>query len=109
MSSPSVDICLAPEFISAVTQYYNIAIGFAIILAVVIFMIAGYQLVFSAGRPAIVASGKKRLVNGIIGLSMAVLSAVFLNLVNPQILGNRDACGGPTTNQYEIGELTHEA
>jgi hypothetical protein len=109
-TKPSADICLHPDFISAVTRYYNIAIGFAIILAIIIFMVAGYQLVFSAGRPNIVASGKKKLVNGIVGLSLAVLSAVFLNLINPRILSQEGVCTtAPTANTVESGSLDHEA
>ncbi len=83
----ATDLDVSDEFKSAVSTYYNIAIGFIIILAVLMIIIGGYTLVFSSGRPGLVEKGKKQIINAIIGLVIAILSAVFLNFLNPAILG----------------------
>lgn len=81
----SPDLCFHPKFIEAVSQYYNIAIGLAIILAVIMVIVGGYQLVLSTGNPTIVEKGKKRIQNALLGLGLAIVSGVFLNFLNPAI------------------------
>jgi len=85
MPPSTANLCLHPDFITAVSTYYNIAIGLAIILAVIMVIVGGYQMVLSTGNPTIIEKGKKRIQNALFGLGLAILSFVFLNFLNPQI------------------------
>ena len=82
---PTTNLCLHPSFIEAVGQYYNVAIGLAIILAVIMVIVGGYQLVLSSGNPTLIEKGKKRIQNALLGLGLAIVSFVFLNFLNPTI------------------------
>lgn len=84
-ASTNTDFCLHPTFIAAVSQYYNVAIGLAIILSVVMVIVGGYQMVLSTGNPTFIEKGKKRIQNALLGLGLAVASGVFLNFLNPRI------------------------
>lgn len=77
------NLCIGPKFIDAVSTYYNIAIGLAIISAILMTMVGGYFLVVSAGNAGLVERGKKTIFNALFGLGLAILSAVFLNFLNP--------------------------
>lgn len=83
-------LCIGRPFIDAVTQYYNIAIGLAIISAILMTMLGGYYLVVSAGSAGLVEKGKKTIFNALFGLTLAILSAVFLNFLNPQIFSAQE-------------------
>ena len=78
MPPSTANLCLHPDFITAVSTYYNIAIGLAIILAVIMVIVGGYQMVLSTGNPTIIEKGKKRIQNALFGLGLAILSFVFL-------------------------------
>lgn len=95
------NLCLNPDFIKAIGQYYNIAIGLAIILAVIMVIVGGYQMVLSTGNPTIIEKGKKRIQNALIGLGLAILSFVFLNFLNPQIFKSQPCAGQPTSVHVE--------
>jgi hypothetical protein len=82
------------DFIKAVSKYYNIAIGIAIIGAILMIIIGGYLLVVSAGNTQLIDRGKKTIFNAIFGLILALLSAAILNFLNPRILCSQ---GTPTT------------
>jgi TRAP-type C4-dicarboxylate transport system permease small subunit len=84
-ATSNTDLCFNKAFIDALSQYYNIAIGLAIILAVIMVIVGGYQLVLSAGNPTVIEKGKKRIQNALFGLGLAVASFVFLNFLNPAI------------------------
>jgi TRAP-type C4-dicarboxylate transport system permease small subunit len=96
MNDPTANLCLDPAFIRAITTYYNIAIGLAIILAVIMVIVGGYQMVLSTGNPTISEKGKKRIQNALFGLGLAILSGVFLNFLNPQIFMAQPCKGGTT-------------
>lgn len=97
-ASTNPDLCLHPRFIDAVSQYYNIAIGLAIILAVIMVIVGGYQLVLSTGNPTFIEKGKKRIQNALIGLGLAVVSGVFLNFLNPRIFTPTQPGGCPSSS-----------
>lgn len=82
---PSAEFSVSNEFKGAISQIYNVAIGIIIIMAVLMIIVGGYTLVFSAGRPELATKGKKQISGAIIGLVIAILSAVFLNFINPAI------------------------
>jgi len=89
-------ICLHPNFIEAVTRYYNVAIGLTIILSVIMVIVGGYQLVLSVGNPTLIEKGKKRIINALFGLGLAVVSGVILNFLNPAILKGQQQSGCPS-------------
>jgi hypothetical protein len=73
-------------FYELVSRYYNIGIGIAVIAAILMIIFAGYRMVTSAGKPAALESGKRMIFNALFGLTLALLSAVLLNFLNPRIL-----------------------
>jgi hypothetical protein len=73
-------------FYELVSRYYNIGIGLAIISSILVIIFGGYRMVTSAGKPSGIESGKKMIFNALFGLTLALLSAVLLNFLNPRIL-----------------------
>lgn len=92
------DLCFHQQFTEGVSRYYNIAIGLAIILAVIMVIVGGYQLVLSTGNPTIIEKGKKRIQNALLGLGLAIVSGVFLNFLNPAIFKSTGCTVGASTS-----------
>jgi hypothetical protein len=67
---------------------YNLALGFAAVLAVIFIMIGGFRYIAAAGG-AEVEQGKSMIKNAVIGLVLAALSYTLLLTVNPDILSLR--------------------
>jgi F0F1-type ATP synthase assembly protein I len=78
--------CINPEFYKRISQYYNLAVAFAILSAIFMIVYGGYRMVVSIGRPGLIEVGKKVVQNAIIGLIIAITSAIILNILNPRIL-----------------------
>jgi len=79
-------------------QFFNIAIGLAGALAVIMIVIGGVQWMGSEsifGK----AEGKKRVVQAILGLLIAVASYALLNTLNPDLLGKKGLHVDQITNQ----------
>jgi hypothetical protein len=68
---------------------YNIAIGIAGILAVIMIVVSGIQWVTSGGNSEAISSAKKRIGGALIGLVIAYLSYAILNTVNPALVNLR--------------------
>jgi|GEM_PF-6697443 len=87
--------CINQSFYDRISQYYNLAVGFAILAATFMIVLGGYRMVVSVGKAGMIESGKKMIINAIIGLSIAIVSGVILNVLNPRIL-KQDApeCAG---------------
>lgn len=94
----NINLCVSDKFYETVTQYYNIAIGVAILSAILVIVIGSYRMVVAAGNAGMIAGGKKMLLNAILGLSIAVLSGVILNtLGGTRILGPGTSCNVQAT------------
>ncbi|MFO0705065.1 MAG: hypothetical protein U0517_03855 [Candidatus Andersenbacteria bacterium] len=86
--------CINQAFYARISQYYNLAVAFAILAAIFMIVYGGYRLVVSIGRPGLIEQGKKMIQNALIGLIIAIVSAVILNILNPRILNqNGEQCG----------------
>ncbi len=68
------------EFIKNIYNYSLIAIQ---ILAVVVIIIAGAQWASSAGNAETIGKAKKRIVGAVIGMTIALMSYVIMNTINP--------------------------
>jgi len=68
---------------------YNIGLGIAGILAVIMIVVAGIQWVTSGGNSEMISSAKKRIGGALIGLLIAYLSYTILNIVNPALVNLR--------------------
>ena len=73
-----------------------------LILAYVIY--GGYQYIFSSGEPNKMASGKKTLTNGFIGLAIVLTASIIVNAVRVALSAdfskncfNESSCADPTT------------
>ena len=65
---------------------YRLIIGAGAIFAVVMMIIAGYQLIFSGGSSDKTGAAKKRIFNAGIGLILALISFVSLNAITPRLV-----------------------
>ncbi|MFH0830563.1 MAG: hypothetical protein V1895_00700 [Parcubacteria group bacterium] len=96
-----LDLCISSDFYKTVTQYYNIAIGVAILSAIFVIVVGSYRMVVAAGNTGMIAAGKKMIYNAILGLSIAVLSGVILNTLGGAAIRQGKGCK-PTSIQQPI-------
>lgn len=68
---------------------YNLALSVASIIAVGVFILAGFQWVTSAGNSEAVMSAKHRMAGAMMGLFLAFCSYFILNAVNPALVSLR--------------------
>lgn len=71
------------EYIAAVYKY---AVAVASIIAVVMIVVAGFQWTASGGSPDAINEAKKRIVNAVTGLILALGSYTILYTVNPDLV-----------------------
>ena len=71
------------DFIIYIHQYAIIVGG---ILAMIVVIVAGFQLTASGGNSAIIGSAKKRIAGAITGLIILILSFTILQSINPKTL-----------------------
>ena len=71
------------DFIIYIHQYAIIVGG---ILAMIVVIVAGFQLTASGGNSAIIGSAKKRIAGAITGVIILVLSFTILQSINPKTL-----------------------
>ncbi|MFC1632622.1 hypothetical protein ACFL1U_00555 [Patescibacteria group bacterium] len=74
-------------FRALIGTYYNIAISFGALAAIIMIIIGGYQYATAAGNQARISQAKTTINYALLGLAVVILAAVFLNLVNPAIIG----------------------
>lgn len=78
-----IDVPWIAEYVSGIYKY---AIGFATILATVMFMVGGFQYLTAGGDAARVSAGKKRITDALVGLMLVFGCYTILNVVNPDAL-----------------------
>ncbi len=66
---------------------FYLGLGIATILAVVMIVFAGVQMIASAGNEAWRSAAKERIKNALFGLLLALFAWLIIFTVNPQILG----------------------
>lgn len=65
---------------------YKYFVGVAVILAIVLMMIGGFQWMTSGGNAEGVSAGKKRITHAVTGLGLALGSYVILFTINPDLI-----------------------
>ncbi|HPL93098.1 MAG TPA: pilin [bacterium] len=73
---------LLPEYINKI---YKWMIGAGLVLVGIMVTVGGFMYVSSAGDAKTVASGKKYIVNSLIGMLLLVSSYLILNTINPDV------------------------
>lgn len=71
------------QYIAAGYKYF---VGIAVILAIVLMMIGGFQWMTSGGNSEGVSSGKKRITHAVLGLGLALGSYTILYTINPDLV-----------------------
>lgn len=71
------------QYIAAGYKYF---VGVAVILAIVLMMIGGFQWMTSGGNAEGVSAGKKRITHAVTGLALALGSYVILFTINPDLI-----------------------
>lgn len=96
---------------------FMLAVTIGAMLAVVMFMWGGLQLITAADNPSKVNMGKKRMQNAVLGLLMLLSTYLILTTINPQITSlrffqdasplNSDTSALPDSNYIPVytGEL----
>lgn len=78
------------ENIGDFIQYgYRFSILAASVIAVIMIIIAGFQWTASAGSADKIKSAQKRIAGAVMGLTLAILSYIILNTVNPYLVNFR--------------------
>ncbi|GMQ95341.1 MAG: hypothetical protein BMS9Abin13_454 [Patescibacteria group bacterium] len=65
---------------------FQIGIGIAGVLAVLMLVVAGIEYIGGAGNPAAKSDAKERIRNALFGLILALSSWLILNTLNPDLL-----------------------
>lgn len=77
---------------TTLTQYlatiYDMSIGVAAILAVIMIVVAGFQYTASAGNETSISNARKRIQNAVLGLLLVLGAYVFLYTLNPAFVQN---------------------
>lgn len=79
----SLQIPFLGEYIAAIYRY---AIGVAVILAIFMIIVSGFQWAFSGGSQDAIGGAKKRIVGAVSGLILAVSSYAILYTINPELV-----------------------
>lgn len=73
---------LLPDYINKI---YKWMIGAGLVLVGIMITVGGFMYVSSAGDSKQIASGKKYIINSLIGMLLLVSSYVILNTINPDV------------------------
>ncbi|MEK9151837.1 MAG: D-alanyl-D-alanine carboxypeptidase family protein, partial [Patescibacteria group bacterium] len=79
----TLDIPFLADYISAVYKY---AVSVAGVIAAVIMMIGGFQVLTAGGDAGRVTQGKERIENALVGLFLSLGVYLILNTINPDIV-----------------------
>lgn len=71
------------QYIAAVYRY---AVTAASVIAVIVIIFSGFQWTISAGSQDVIGAAKKRIVNAVIGLVLAIGSYTILYAINPELV-----------------------
>lgn len=71
---------------SLVQNLFSILLGLAGGVAILLIIVAGYQLIASQGNPEKVKEGRERLTSAIVGLLFIIFSVVILQIIGVDIL-----------------------
>jgi hypothetical protein len=74
----------SPDLVQYLTAVYELVIGFAGILAVLMIVIAGLEYIFAA-LPSTKSDAKNRIIGAISGLLLILVSIILLQAINPQL------------------------
>jgi len=84
---------------------YTFLLSIAGLVAAVMMVVGGFQYVTSAGDKTRLSAGKKRIMNALTGLVLALSSYVILYSINPKLVEFEGLkVAGVTTEQYHIEE-----
>ena len=88
MSCTPTDLgCIPNDFIGFVSSFYGIGLGFIGGVAVLFIMYGGYVILTSQGNPQALNKGKSYIMYAIIGLLLAILGFVFIQVIGANVLG----------------------
>ena len=107
---PGVLACgdIGPSYLACyIGALYNFFIQFAIVLAVLMILIGGFQWLMAIGNPGKISNAKSTINGAVIGLVLALISYLLLtqinrNLVNLQSLNIEKITGIPALNTTTV-------
>ncbi len=78
-----IDIPFLGEYIAAIYRYAVILIS---LIAVIVLIISGLQIITSAGSSDVITSAKKRIVSSVIAIALTAGSYTILYAINPDLV-----------------------
>lgn len=78
-----IDIPWLAQYVNGVYKY---AVGFAGLLATIMFMVGGFQYLTAGGDATRVSAGKKRITDAIVGMMLVFCTALILRSINPELI-----------------------
>ncbi|MFA5830291.1 MAG: pilin [Candidatus Paceibacterota bacterium] len=82
---PTIPTKTQPTLVVYMKGLFTAAVGIAIVLAVIMIILGGIQYVLAA-VPSSKEDGKKKIMGALQGLLLVLISAIFLNTINPALL-----------------------
>ncbi len=82
---PNIDGVGIASPVELFNALFTLSITIGAILAVVMFMYGGIQMITARDNAGTVGKGKKRMTNAIYGLLMLLSTYIVLNTINPQL------------------------
>jgi len=74
------------EFSEYIVYIFNFSLGVAAVLAFIMIVTAGINLLESRGNPSQIEEAKKKIINSLIGLAVLLTSYALLTTINPNII-----------------------
>ena len=94
---PGVGSGGASSFGGYLGSLFNIGIGIAVVLAVIMLTVAGIEYMGGGANESLKTDAKERIWSSILGLLLAIGAWLILNIINPQLLGLNLGSGGGTS------------
>lgn len=78
--------CIHSDPVGFVSQFYGYGLGLIGSVSILFVIYSGYLILFSQGNPEVLRKGQRYLLYSIVGLLLAILGFVFVQVIAVNIL-----------------------
>lgn len=106
---PGITTDTTVSFEAYVNAMFQVGIGVAIVLAVIVIVIAGVEYIGGASNETMRADAKDKITRSIVGLLIVLGSWLLLNIINPSLtlIPSLDIEASPTAQQFLLQPTEH--
>ena len=98
--------------VQSIKYFFTFALAIAGILAILIIVISGAQILLSGGSPQAMGDAKERILGAVLGIVLLMASFIIMRTINPQLvsqtndgLPNQNAAGVYLQTTYTTGTI----